>query len=385
MTVEAVAPVGCTASGHDRDSVQRLVAEHIAPRAGSFEASGSIPEDVLARVSAARLWAPFLPRRLGGDDLAWADLGPVHEEVGRGCSSVRSLLTVQTMVAWAIWRWGSELQQRRWCPELASGAALGSFCLSEPGAGSETSDIAATATRCDDGWALHGVKRWITGGQRADVLLVFARVEGSIAAFIVPTDAPGVSRAPITDVMGTRGSMLAEITLDDVQVGPDAQLGPTGFVGGMLLTGALDLGRYSVACGSVGIVQASLDASAAYTAARIVGGSPLSERQLVRAKVSDMVTDVHAARLLCERAGRLKDADSPDTIMATWVAKYFASTAAARHASAAVQVHGAAGCSESHPVARLLRDAQVMEIIEGSNEIQQLTIADEAYRGVRDE
>jgi alkylation response protein AidB-like acyl-CoA dehydrogenase len=148
----------------------------------------------------------------------------------------------------------------------------------------------------------------------------------------------------------------------------------------MVLTGTLDLGRYSVAAGSVGIIQACLDACASYANMRTVGGLPLRELPLIRAKLADMVTDVRAARLLCAEAGRLKDAADPSTIMATWTAKYFASTAAARHAAEAVQIHGANGCSREYPVARYYRDAKVMEIIEGSNEIQRLTLADEAYR-----
>jgi alkylation response protein AidB-like acyl-CoA dehydrogenase len=148
----------------------------------------------------------------------------------------------------------------------------------------------------------------------------------------------------------------------------------------MMLTGTLDIGRYSVATGSVGIIQACLEACATYTNRRTVSGAPLRTLQLIQAKVTDMVTDVRAARLLCAEAGRLKDAGEASTIMATWVAKYFASTAAARHASEAVQIHGANGCGPNYPVARLYRDAKVMEIIEGSNEVQRITIAGEAYR-----
>src|SRR5690606_28240040 len=155
---------------------------------------------------------------------------------------------------------------------------------------------------------------------------------------------------------------------------------PSGFTAGMVLTGTLDLGRYSVAAGSVGIIQACLEASAAYAAHRTVGGTPLRDLPLIQAKLSDMVTDARAARLLLAEAGRLKDAGDSATLMATWIAKYFASTAAVRHAAEAVQIHGANGCSPDFPVARLYRDAKVMEIIEGSNEIQRITIAGQAER-----
>jgi len=366
----------------DRAAARSFVDAWIVPRASEYDRAGQIPEELLERMSVAGLWAPFLPAAVGGEDLDMVSLGQLHEEVGRGCSSVRSLLTVHTMASWAVHRWGSAEQRERWLPSMSRGHVLGAFCLSEPGAGSDTAWITTTAVPHRGGWLLNGVKKWITNGQRADLFLVFARTGSSIAAFLVPRDSLGVTVRPIEGILGTRASMLGEVHLRDVAVGPHALLGPTGFTAGMVLTGTLDLGRYSVATGSVGIIQACLDACAAYTTQRTVGGLPLSELPLIQAKLSDMVTDVRAARLLCAEAGRLKDAGEAATIMATWVAKYFASTAAAKHASEAVQIHGANGCSQDYPVERFYRDSKVMEIIEGSNEIQRMTIAGEAYREV---
>ncbi|MEY9888965.1 alkylation response protein AidB-like acyl-CoA dehydrogenase [Catenulispora sp. MAP12-49] len=365
----------------DRNSARAFVDRWIVPCANDWDRDGRIPEELLERLASEGLWAPFLPAEFGGAGLDMVTLGAIHEEVGRGCSSVRSLLTVHTMASWAVHRWGSPEQRERWLPRMSRGAVLGAFCLSEPGAGSDTSGITTTAVPHGGGWRISGVKRWITNGQRADLLLVFARVGTGIAAFLVPHDTPGVSVLPIDGMLGTRASMIAEISFQDVELGPDALLGPSGFTAGMVLTGTLDLGRYSVATGSVGIIQACVDACAGYAAQRKVNGAPLSELPQIRAKLSDMVTDARAARLLCEEAGRLKDAGEPSTIMATWIAKYFASTAAARHATQAVQVHGANGCSPDYPVERFYRDAKVMEIIEGSTEVQQLTIAGEAFRG----
>ncbi|WP_405581217.1 acyl-CoA dehydrogenase family protein [Streptomyces sp. NBC_01190] len=365
----------------DRESVRAFVDTHIMPVADAYDRRGAVPEELQERIGEAGLWAPFLPAALGGQDLDLVTLGQVHEEVGRGCSSVRSLLTVHTMLSWALLRWGSPAQIEQWAPSLADGRVRGAFCLSEPaGGGSDTAGIRTTAVAHQDGWRLSGRKKWITGGQRADLFLVFARTESSVIALLVPRRSPGVRVIPVEDVLGTRASLIAELEFDDVRLGPDALLGPSSFASGMVLSGTLDLGRFSVASGSVGIVQACLEASAFYTAQRTVGGSKLRELQLIRAKLSDMVTDVRAARLLCHQAGVLKDAGDPATIMATWVAKYFASTAAARHSTEAVQIHGANGMSAEFPVARLYRDAKVMEIIEGSNEIQRITIADEAYR-----
>ncbi|MBF9132817.1 acyl-CoA dehydrogenase family protein [Plantactinospora sp. S1510] len=366
----------------DRASAARFVDREVVPRVAEYERAGRVPEDLLASVSAAGLWAPFLPVEAGGQGIDLLTLGAVHEEVGRGCSSLRSLLTVHTMVAWAVQRWGDTGQRTRWLTGLASGSVLGAFCLTEPEVGSDATQISTSARRRGSDWVLTGIKRWITNGQRADLFLVLARTERGVAAFLVPRDAPGVEVVPIDGMLGTRSSMLAEVRLRDAVAGPDALLGPDGFAAGMVMTGVLDLGRYSVAAGSVGIVQACVDACAEYTTSRRVGGGPLRDLQLIRARLTDMVTDLYAARALCDRAGRLKDAGAADSLMATFIAKYFASQAAARHASAAVQIHGAAGCAEDAPVARFYRDAKVMEIIEGSTEIQQITIADEVFRRV---
>lgn len=364
----------------DGQAARRFTDDHIQPAAERFDREGRIPDEFLGLMSRAGLWAPFLPTAVGGADVPFTELGRVHAEVGRGCSSIRSLLTVHTMVAWTVNRWGTDEQRARWLAPLASGDLLGAVCITEPEAGSDTANLAAAATRTDGGWCLSATKKWVTGGQRADVFLVYAQTGRGLAAFLVPRATPGVEVEPITEVLGTRASMLATVRLRDVEIGAEALLGPDSFVSGMVLSGMLDIGRFSVAAGSLGIVEACLAASSAYTSARHVGGTRLRDLQLIRAKISDMVTDAAAGRLLVEQAGRLKDAGDPRTIMATWIAKYFTSTAAARHASAAVQMHGANGCGPDYPVARYYRDAKVMEIIEGSTEIQQLTIADSAYR-----
>ncbi|MFG2652940.1 acyl-CoA dehydrogenase family protein [Streptomyces sp. NPDC048436] len=371
---------GAPAAVTDRDSARGFTDTHIRPVADAYDRAGRVPADLLKTASEAGLWAPFLPVESGGAGVSFTALAQIHEEVGRGCSSMRSLLTVHSMVSFAVHRWGTAEQRARWLPELATGSAPGSLCVSEPGSGSDATGLTTTAERDGTGWVLRGTKTWITGGQHARLFLVFARAPGGVAAFLVPSEADGVEVVPIEDMLGTRASLMATVRLHDVALGAEALLGPEAFASGMLLTGVLDIGRLSVAAGSVGILQACLDACASYTTERRVGSAPLRDLPLIRAKVSDMVTDTAAARLLYEEAGRLKDANDSGTIMATMIAKYFASTRAARHANEAVQIHGANGCAPGSSVARYYRDAKVMEIIEGSSEIQQLTIADAAYR-----
>jgi alkylation response protein AidB-like acyl-CoA dehydrogenase len=363
----------------DRSAARAFVDACVMPAAASFERGQRIPGSVLGEVAALGAWGGLVPRDFGGLGLDMPTLGAVHEEFGRGCSSLRSLLTVHSMVAWVISRRGTAEQRAQWLGPLASGEVLASFCLSEAEAGSHTPSMVTTALRNGDGWVISGRKKWITGGQVAGLYLVFARTEPGISAFLVPAQ-PGVEVRPITGLLGTRASMVAELVFDDVRVPAGAVVGPGGFAPGFVLTSGLDIGRYSVACGSVGIIQGCLEATAEYARSRRIGGTPLGHFQLTQAKLADMVTAAAAGRALCERAGRLKEAGDEETVMATWVAKYYASTAAVKAAADAVQVHGANGCTDSYPVARYYRDAKIMEIIEGSSELQQITIADAAYR-----
>jgi alkylation response protein AidB-like acyl-CoA dehydrogenase len=363
----------------DRAAARAFTDACVVPGAASFDRAEQIPRSVLAEVAALGAWGGLVPRDSGGLGLDMPTLGAVHEEVGRGCSSLRSLLTVHSMVTWVISRRGSAEQRAQWLGPLASGEVLASFCLSEAEAGSYTPGIETTARRNGDSWVISGRKKWITGGQIAGLYLVFARTESGMSAFLVPAQA-GVEVRPITGLLGTRASMVAELVFNDVSVPAAAIVGPGGFAPGFVLTAALDIGRYSVACGCVGIIQGCLEATADYARARHIGGTPLAEFQLTQAKLADMVTAAAAGRALCERAGLLKEAGDEATVMATWVAKYFASRAAVKAAADAVQAHGANGCTDSYPVARYYRDAKIMEIIEGSSELQQITIADAASR-----
>lgn len=345
----------------------------LAPVADAADRAGVLPAAVLREAGELGLWGAVLTG-LGDRANRMVRLGMLHEEIGRGCSSLRSLLTVHSMVAFTLDRWGSDQARHRWLEPVTSGALLGAFCLTEPGAGSDVAAIAATAERTDDGYVLNGHKKWITGGQTAGLLLTFARTARGVSAFLVDAANPGVHRTPVEGILGTRASMLAEIRFENCRIPADALVGADG-MGLAVATGTLDIGRHSVASGCVGIIDACLDATIAYTSQRSQGGSLLREHQLVQKMITDMSTDLRAARLLCREAGELKDQGDAATITATCVAKYFASTAAMRAASDAVQLHGALGCSEEYPVARYFRDAKVMEIIEGSTQIQQGLIA----------
>ncbi|RDI60314.1 acyl-CoA dehydrogenase family protein [Nocardia pseudobrasiliensis] len=362
-----------------RADIREFVEKFVTPRAGEFDREARIDPEVLAECAARGYWGAVLSTVRGGTGEGMTALAELHEEIGRGCSSLRSLLTVHSMALYALDRWGDPATRDRWHDDLVHGRALGAFCLTEPEAGSDFSALRATARRDGDGWVLDGHKLWITGGQLADVLLVFARTEAGPTAFLVDAKQPGVQRIPITSVTGTRGSQLAEIRFDGCRAGADAVVGPEG-MGLAIATGVLDIGRFSVAAGCVGLLQACLEAAVSHANSRAQGGSLLRDHQLIQQMISTMATNVRAARLLVWQAARLKDTGSPDTLMATCVAKQFAATAAVAAANDAVQLHGARGCTGDHPVERYLRDAKVMEIIEGSTQLQHQLIADDACR-----
>jgi alkylation response protein AidB-like acyl-CoA dehydrogenase len=300
--------------------------------------------------------------------------GLLTAEMARGCSSVRSLLTVHDMVSLTVARWAKEAVKERYLGDLATGRLLAALALSEPEVGSDAARARTTARRDGDCFLLDGCKKWITFGQIADLFLVLAQLDGQPTAFLVPADAPGLCRIPNEVVMGTRASRLAEVHFDSCQVPEDHLLGRPGFGFSHVVTHALDHGRYSVAWGAVGVAEACLEACRSYTSSREQGGKLLRDHQLVRRLLTNMIADSRAARLLCYRAGSLRRSRDPGAAAETMIAKYFTSRVATRCANDAVQLHGANGMTELYPVARLLRDAKVLEIIEGSSQIQQITI-----------
>jgi alkylation response protein AidB-like acyl-CoA dehydrogenase len=284
------------------------------------------------------------------------------------------------MVAYALFKWGSKFQKEYWLPKLASGEVIAAFALSEPNVGSDAKSVETTAMRSGNSYVLNGQKKWITYGQIADVFLVFAQYEDKPSAFLIEKNSPGLSIKPIFGMLGVRASMLAELHLNDCQIPQENLVCRQGFGFSHVASSALDYGRYSVAWGCVGIAQACLEACLQYTSQRQQFGVYLKEHQLIQQMITEMIANVKAARLLCYQAGYLKDIGDPKSIMETSIAKYFASTMATKIANDAVQIHGGNGCSSDYPVQRYLRDAKIMEIIEGSTQIQQITIAEYGYQ-----
>jgi len=364
-----------------RETFRIWVDEHIVPFADAHDFDQQTPPEMIQKLAQANLLGALVPTEFGGkamDALTW---GLLCEEVGRGSASLLSLLTVQSMMIQTLVKWGTAQQKAKWLPMLATGQTIGGFALTEPNIGSDARNIESTATLNDDGtYTLVAEKKWISFGQSADIYLLFAKVGEQPVAFLVERESPNFAVDPIKGMMGFRSANLANLRLDHVVVPAENMVGRPGFGFSHMASTALDQGRYCIAWGCVGLARASVEASLNYAGARQQFGKPLIEHQLIQQMVTDMMVKTKAARLLCMDAAWLKMNGEPSLIMETSAAKYYASRVAVEAANDAVQIHGANGFSSAYPVQRYFRDAKVMEIIEGSTQMQQMIIARSGFQ-----
>ncbi|MBI5105296.1 MAG: acyl-CoA dehydrogenase family protein [Solirubrobacterales bacterium] len=334
--------------------------------------------DLVRKIADQGYLGAIIPKEYGGAGLDYQTYGIVVEEVGRGDSAMRTVISVQTsLVCSTILKFGTEEQKQKYLPRLCSGEMLGCFGLTEPDTGSDAANQKTRATKVDGGWRINGAKMWISLGNHAGVALVFAQTDPEkkhkgVACFLVDTDQDGFQPSPIEGKMGLWGSDTAQIALDDVFAPDDAVLGEVGQGFKVAMT-ALDSGRYSVAAGCVGICQGCLEESVKYAKEREQFGRPIASFQLVQQMIANMRVKTDAARLLVMRAGYLKDMGLPNTTE-TSIAKYFATEASVWCANEAIQVHGGAGYVDDHIVERHFRDVRVTTLYEGTSQIQQLII-----------
>jgi alkylation response protein AidB-like acyl-CoA dehydrogenase len=360
--------------------VVALAEERVAPLAAQIHQQQTTPDHLVAALGASGALGLNVSVRHGGAGAGPMTLGLAAEALGRACSSVRSLLTVHSMVCHVLERWGTPEQRERWLPRLADGSTIAALALSESQAGSDASAVATDVRFEGDQVVLTGTKRWTTYGERADLVLVVGRaVEGPVAV-LVETDLPGVHRTPVRDLIGIRGSMTADVRLDGVRVPADHVVGRRGLGLLQVAATALDLGRFTVAWGCVGLLDAAVRCSADYALEREQFGTRIGDHQLVRRMLTDMAVDHRTARLLCVDATQRREAGHPSAADLTSMAKYVAARAATRVTADAVQLHGAHGCSSAYPLQRLHGDAAVMEVIEGSSQLHQTGLADLVFR-----
>ncbi len=327
-----------------------------------------------------------IPEKYGGLGLDYVAYGLMTEEINRICSSTRTLFSVQTsLVALTILKWGTEEQKKHYLPKMCNGEFIGCFGLTEPEAGSDAGNQQTKAVKDGNDYILSGQKVWISCGSIATHALVFAQADPKlehkgICCFIVDTKSPGFSAAPIKGKLGLRASDTSSLFLDECRVPAENMLGKFGD-GFAVAMSALDNGRFSVAAGAVGLVQGCIDECTKYAMQRRTFGKPIGEHQQVQAMIADMVAECEAGRLLYLRAAHLKNKGVRNTLE-TCIAKLYCGEAANRAAHNAVQIFGGYGYSDEYPVERYFRDAKVLNIYEGTREIQRLIIGQDAL-GIR--
>jgi len=379
------------AAADDEGAVRRrwraFAQEHVAPHAQAIDRDEHIPTEIVDHLRDAGAFASGFPEASGGTpgsdrDPVGAAIrhGIMHEALGAASASVQGLVNVHHMGGSAIARWGTVAQKSHWLPLLTSGAQIAALAITEPNVGSNAAAAETRATRDGEGWRITGTKCWITCGQSADLFVLVAGSDEGPATFILPRDTQGLMIEPIAGMLGCRGYMMAKLHLDDCRLPNENLLGRPGFGVSHVASTGLDSGRYNLAWGCVGLASACLDAAFAYTRSRRQFDAPLSSFQLVQQLITRMMTDVHAARLMCREAGVMRGRRDPEAFKQGAMAKYFASTMVNRVASDALQLHGASGCGPDLPLQLYFRDARIMEIIEGTSQILEGLIARLGYQ-----
>ncbi len=363
-------------------TVREFARGNVADRAEALDREGTFPHESLAELAGLGMLGPTIPEQYGGVPISKVAYNTLLEELAWACASTSVTVAVHTSVAATpIVQWGSDATKERFLPKLASGAWLGCFALTEPGAGSDVAALSTTAVREGDEYVLNGSKVFITNGNHAGSAIVAAKTDPSaghrgISLFAVEGDAPGFGKDGAEEKLGLHGSDTARVSFTDCRVPAENLLGAEGD-GFKQLMATLNGSRISIAAQAVGIAQRAFDEATAYARERHQFGKPISANQAIQWKLADMDTRIEAARLLYQKAASMQDHGALTPEMGSR-AKLFASETATWAAIEAVQVHGGNGYTTDYPVERLMRDAKITEIYEGTSEIQRLVIARQA-------
>jgi alkylation response protein AidB-like acyl-CoA dehydrogenase len=372
-----------------RELVRTLARERIAPRAAEIDASHEFPWDVVELYREHGVFGLFFEERWGGTGTGTLLALVAIEEVSKVCATSGLILAVQELGSLGLKLAGSEEQQKRWLPQLASGEVLGAYALTEAGSGSDSAAMRTTARRDGDDYVLDGSKRFITNAGVAGLYTVFAKTDPSaghagISAFLVEADSPGFEVARLEPKLGISGSTTGELVFDICRVPAANLLGDEG-EGFKIAMRILDRSRPGVAAQALGIAQGATDYALEYARTRETMGKPIAEHQLVAAKLADMETKTEAARGLLYRFGRMVDEGVSDEELtkASAMAKLFCGDVAMEVTTEAVQILGGYGYIKEYPVERFMRDAKITQIYEGTQEIQRLVIAREMLEETR--
>ncbi len=367
-----------------RQTARDFAEKEIRPVAARVDKTGEFPKATIAKMAGLGFLGMAIPQEFDGAGFDALALAIAIEEIARVCGSHALIMAAHnSLCTGAIWLAGTEAQRRRYIPDLASGRKIGAWALTEPTSGSDAAAMRTTAKRLKAGWVLDGTKTLCTNAPVAGTFVIHAMTDSrkgnrGISAFIVERGNPGVSIGKVEDKLGVRGSPTSQVTLTDCHVPPDALLGKEdeGFVNALKI---LDGGRIGIGAMAVGIAQGAFEESVKYAKDRVQFSKPIAELQAIQFMLADMATRIDASRMLVRRAAWLKDRQLPFKGEAA-MAKLYASEMSSFVTNKAVQIHGGYGYITDYPVERMLRDAKLTEIGEGTSEIQRLVIARELYR-----
>jgi len=358
----------------------------LAPHAAEWDAQAIFPKATIAKAGELGFCGLYAPESIGGLALPRLDATLVFEEMAAYDPSTTAFITIHNMATWMLGTWGTEAVRERWGALLTSGEKLASYCLTEPGAGSDAASLKTRADRTDTGYRINGAKAFISGAGATDVLVLMARTGDAqsgargISAFAVPADAPGISYGKKEEKMGWNSQPTRTISFDNVEIPLENLLGAEG-EGFKIAMKGLDGGRINIATCSVGAAQGALTQAQSYLQERKQFGKTLASFQALQFKLADMATELVAARQMVRLAASKLDASAPDASTYCAMAKRFATDAGFMVCNEALQLHGGYGYIREYPLERLLRDSRVHQILEGTNEIMRVIIARRMLEG----
>lgn len=368
-----------------QDQVKKFADSVLAPVAPDIDKSAEFPWDNIKKMAKLGLLGIIIPEEYGGAGFDYISLAIAVEEISRACASTGVIVAVNnSLVGYPIMQFGSEEQKKKYLPLLCKGEKLGAFGLTEPNAGSDVAAMESTARLDGDTYILNGTKRFITNAGEAGVYVVFAYTNKElkhkgISTFIVERDIPGFSLGKHEDLMGIRATANCELIFEDVRIPKESLLGKEG-EGFKICMNTLDVSRIDIGAQAVGIAQSALDEAVRYSKERKAFGQPICNFQMVQSMLAEMATEIQAARMLVYFAGHCKNKGMTRFSLESAMAKYYGASMAVDVARKAVQIHGGYGYTKEYPIERIYRDAKILELYEGTSEIQKIVIARELVR-----
>ncbi|EGU6979229.1 acyl-CoA dehydrogenase family protein [Vibrio parahaemolyticus] len=360
------------------DTAQQFSLERLAPMAAEWDEKQNFPKDVLREAGELGFLSLYTPEAHGGLGLSRLDASIVFEQLSMGCTSTTAFMTIHNMVSWMVASFATEDVRAKYCPKLVTGEWLGSYCLTEPNAGSDAASLTTTASKKGDTYVLNGGKAFISGAGETDVLVVMARTDEAgakgVSAFVVPAQADGISYGRKEPKMGWNSQPTRAVTFENVVIPASHLLGEEG-QGFIFAMKGLDGGRINIATCSVGTAQQALNQATQYMLERKQFGKSLAQFQALQFKLADMATELVAARQLVRYAASKLDRGDPDATTYCAMAKRFATDVGFQICDQALQIYGGYGYIKEYPMERYFRDVRVHQILEGTNEIMRLIIA----------